>query len=302
MQKALVEMNLQLHNVISDITGVTGMRILRDLVAGVTDPAALAAHRDYRCRASEEEIAASLTGNYRAEHLFGLRQHLELFDTLQRQIRDCDGEVETLLRRLARKQDKSKGSLPRARCKFKFCDNEPRFDIRDPLFRLSGVDLTQIDGIAPYTALRLVAEIGTDMSRWPTYKHFTSWLTLAPKNKVSGGRLISSRTQPSANKAAYLLRMSAMVLGRTSTALGAYYRRIAYRVGKPKAITATARKLAILVYHTLKGELDYADPGASAYDEQHRERTLRNVRSRAKRLGFGLIDLETGELLQGAVT
>jgi transposase len=302
MQKALVEMNLLLHNVISDITGATGMRILRDIVAGVTDPAALAAHRDYRCRASEEEIAASLTGNYRAEHLFALRQNLELFDTIQRQIQDCDGEVETLLQRLARKQKKPKRALPQPRCKFKFCDNEPRFEIRDPLFRLSGVDLTQIDGIAPYTALRLVAEIGTDMSRWPTYRHFTSWLTLAPKNKVSGARLISSRTQPSANRAAYLLRMSAMVLGRTSTALGAYYRRIAYRVGKPKAITATARKLAILVYRTLKGELDYADPGEAAYEQRHRERALRNVRKRAKTLGFGLVSLETGELLHGSVS
>lgn len=302
MQKALVEMNLQLHNVISDITGVTGMRILRDIVAGVTDPTVLAAHRDYRCRASEEEIAASLTGNYRAEHLFALRQNLELFDTIQRQIQDCDGEVETLLKRLARKQNKPKHALPQPRCKFKSCDNEPRFEIRDPLFRLSGVDLTQIDGIAPYTALRLVAEIGTDMSRWPTYKHFTSWLTLAPKNKVSGARLISSRTQPSANRAAYLLRMSAMVLGRTSTALGAYYRRIAYRVGKPKAITATARKLAILVYRALKGELDYADPGEHAYEAEHRERVLRNVRRRAQRLGFGLVNLETGEVLHAAVS
>jgi len=302
MQKALVEMNLQLHNVISDITGMTGMRILRDIVAGVTEPAALAAHRDYRCRASEEKIAASLTGNYRAEHLFALRQNLELFDTIQRQIQDCDGEIESLLQRLAPKQRKSAPALPPPRYKFRHCDNEPRFDVRDPLFRLSGVDLTQIDGIGPFTALQLIAEIGTDMTRWPTYKHFTSWLTLAPKNRISGARLISSRTQPSANKAAGLLRMSAMVLGRTSTALGAYYRRIAYRIGKPKAITATARKLAILVYRVLKGEIDYADPGASAYDEQHRERTLRNVRSRAKRLGFGLVDLETGELVQGAVT
>ena len=302
MQKALVAMNLQLHIVISDITGATGMRILRDIVAGVTDPVALAAHRDYRCRASEEEIAASLTGNYRAEHLFALRQNLELFDTIQRQIQDCDAEVEIVLQQLARKQKKSKRALPQPRCKFKFCDNEPRFEIRDPLFRLSGVDLTQIDGIAPYTALRLVAEIGIDMSRWPTYKHFTSWLTLAPKNKISGARLISSRTQPSANRAAYLLRMSAMVLGRTSTALGAYYRRIAYRVGKPKAITATARKLAILVYRALKGELDYADPGELAYDAQHRDRTLRNVRKRAQQLGFGLVNLETGELLPGTVS
>jgi transposase len=302
MQKVLVQMNLLLHNVISDITGVTGMRILRDIVAGVTDPMALASHRDHRCRASVEQVAASLTGNYRAEHLFVLRQNLELFDTFQRQIQTCDGEIESLLRTLAAKQRRPKAPVPSPRRKPKFCDNEPRFEIRDPLYRLAGADLTQIDSIGPYTALKLIAEIGTDMSRWPTEKHFTSWLTLAPKNKITGGRLISSRTQPSANRAATVLRMCAMVVGRTSTALGAYYRRIAYRIGKPKAITATARKLAILVYRVLKGEIDYADPGASAYDEQHRERTLRNVRTRAKRLGFGLVDLETGELLQETVT
>jgi transposase len=302
MQKVLVQMNLQLHNVISDITGVTGMRILRDIVAGVTDPMALAAHRDYRCRASVEEIAASLTGNYRAEHLFVLRQNLELFDTFQRQIQTCDGEIESLLRTLAAKQRRPKAPVPSPRCKPRSCDNEPRFEIRDPLYRVAGADLTQIHSIGPYTALKLIAEIGTDMSRWPTPGHFTSWLTLAPKNKISGSRLISSRTQPSANRAATVLRMCAMVVGRTSTALGAYYRRIAYRIGKPKAITATARKLAILVYRTLKGDLDYNDPGAQAYEEQHRARTLRNLRNRARQLGFGLVNVETGELLHGPVS
>jgi transposase len=302
MQKILVQMNLQLHNVISDITGVTGMRILRDIVAGVSDPMALATHRDYRCRASQEEIAASLTGNYRAEYLFMLRQELELFDTFQRQIQTCDGEVESLLHTLAAKRRKPKAPCPARRCKPRFCDNEPRFEIRDPLYRLAGVDLTQIDSIGPHTALKLVAEIGTDMSRWPTAGHFTSWLTLSSKNKISGSRLISSRTQPSANRAAAVLRMCAMVLGRTSTALGAYYRRIAYRIGKPKAITATARKLAILVYLTLKGDLDYSDPGAQAYEEQHKARTLRNLRNRARQLGFELVNVETGELLQGSVS
>jgi transposase len=302
MQKVLVQMNLLLHNVISDITGVTGMRILRDIVAGVTDPIALAAHRDHRCRASVEQIAASLTGNYRAEHLFVLRQNLELFDTFQRQIQTCDGEIEPLLRTLAAKRRRPKAPVPCPRCKPKFCDNEPRFDIRDPLYRLAGADLTQIDSIGPYTALKLIAEIGTDMTRWPTEKHFTSWLALAPKNKITGGRLISSRTQPSANRAATALRMCAMVVGRTSTALGAYYRRIAYRIGKPKAITATARKLAILVYRVLKGDLDYNDPGAQAYEEHHQARTLRNLRNRARQLGFGLVNVETGELLHGPVT
>lgn len=280
MQKILVQMNLQLHNVISDITGVTGMRILRDIIAGVTDPMALATHRDYRCRASEEEIAASLTGNYRTEHLFMLRQHLELFDTFQRQIQTCDAEIESRLHELAAKLSKPKTPLPSPRRKGRLCDNEPRFEIRDPLYRLTGADLTQIDAIGPYTALKLIAEIGTDMTRWPTHKHFTSWLTLAPKNKTSGTRLISSRTQPSANRAATILRMCAMVVGRTATALGAYYRRIAYRIGKPKAITATARKLAILVYSVLKRDLDYNDPGAQAYEEHHRARTLCNLRKR----------------------
>ena len=302
MQKVLVQMNLLLHNVISDITGVTGMRILRDIVAGVTDPMVLASHRDYRCRASVQEIAASLTGNYRAEHLFVLRQNLELFDTFQRQIQTCDGEIESLLRTLAAKQRRPKAPVPSPRCKPRFCDNEPRFEIRDPLYRLAGADLTQIDSIGPYTALKLIAEVGTDMSRWPTYKHFTSWLTLAPKNKITGGRLISSKTQPSANRAATVLRICAMVVGRTSTALGAYYRRIAYRIGKPKAITATARKLAILVYRVLKGDLNYNDPGAQAYEDHHRTRTLRNLRNRASQLGFGLVNVETGELLHGSVS
>lgn len=302
MQKALVQMNLQLHNVISDITGVTGMRILRDIVAGITDPKILAAHRDHRCRASEEEIIASLTGHYRAEHLFALRQNLELYDAFQRQIRDCDGAIDALLPTRAAQQDDPPRSLPPARSKKKPRDNEPRFEIRTHLHRLTGADLTQIDTIGPYTALQLVAEIGTDMSRWRTEKHFTSWLTLAPRNKVSGGRLLSSKTQPSANRAAAILRLCAMVAGRTTTALGAYYRRIAYRIGKPKAITATARKIAILVYRLLRGDLDYRDPGADAYEASHRTRTLRHLRKRAGQLGFGLIKIETGELLEGAVS
>jgi hypothetical protein len=140
------------------------------------------------------------------------------------------------------------------------------------------------------------------MTRWPSEKHFTSWLTLAPKNKITGGRLISSKTQPSANRAAAMLRMCSMSVGKTSTALGAYYRRLGYRVGKAKAITATARKLAILVYRVLRGDIDYSDPGADAYEVQHRARTLRNLRNRAQRLGLGLIDLETGELMEPGVS
>ena len=192
--------------------------------------------------------------------------------------------------------------MPAPRTRKKPRNNEPRFEIRRSLHHLTGVDLTQIDAIGPYSALRLLAEIGTDMSRWPTDKHFTSWLTLAPRNKISGGCLLSSRTQPSANRAAIILRMAAMNLGRTDTALGAFYRRLAYRVGKAKAITATARKLAILVYRTLKDGLVYEDSGAAAYDAQHRLRVLRRLRQRAATLGFALLNRETGELLEDAVS
>jgi transposase len=302
MQKALVQMNLQLPIVISDITGVTGLRILRDIIGGQTDPHALAQHRDHRCQASEAEITAALTGHYRPEHVFVLRQNLALFDAYQGQLAACDAAIEAHVLTLAAQTPAPSGPLPAPRTRKKPRDNEPRFEIRTPLHQLTGVDLTQIDAIGPYSALRLLAEIGTDMSRWPTEKHFTSWLTLAPHNKISGGRLLSSKTQPSANRAAAILRMAAMNLGRTDTALGAFYRRLAYRVGKAKAITATARKLAILVYRTLKDGLVYQDPGAAAYDAQHRVRILHRLRQRAANLGFSLLNRATGELLEGAVS
>ena len=302
MQKALVQMNIQLPLVVSDITGVTGLRILRDIVAGQRDPQQLAQHRDYRCRASAAEIVAALTGHYRAEHLFALQQNLELFDTYQQQLTACDAAVEGHLAQLAVLAPPATSPLPPARRRAKPRENEPRFDLRTPLHQLTGVDLSQIDGIGPYNALRLIAEIGIDMTRWPTEQHFTSWLTVAPHNRVSGGRLLSSRTPPSANRAAVILRLAAMNLSRTQTALGAFYRRLAFRVGKAKAITATARKLAILVYRTLKHGLRYADPGAAAYDAQQRTRLLRRLRQRAKTLGLGLIDLSTGEVVDGTVS
>ena len=303
MQKALVQMNVQLPLVVSDITGVTGLRILRDIVAGRRDPAQLAEHRDHRCRASKTEIIAALTGNYRPEHTFVLQQNLELFDACQTQLAACDATIEAHLHTLTAPLAAPTTPLPTARVTKKPRDNEPRFEIRTPLHQLTGgVDLTQIDGLTSYTALKLLSEIGTDMSRWPSEKHFTSWLTLAPNNKISGGRLLSSRTQPSANRAAAILRMTVMSLGRTQTALGAFYRRVAARIGKPQAITATARKLAILIYRALKGELVYRDPGADAYDAQQRTRVLRRLRQRAATLGFELVNRETGELLERVVS
>jgi transposase len=302
MQKALLEMNLQLGVVLSDLSGATGLRIIRDIVAGQTDPRVLAQHRDYRCRASEAEIIAALTGHYRAEHQFVLQQNLELYDAYQRQLAACDAAMEAHLHQLVVAAERPDRPLPKPRTRRDPRANEPRFEIRKPLHQLTGVDLTQIDAIGPYNALRLVSEIGTDMSRWPTEKHFTAWLTLAPRNKISGGRLLSSRTQPSTNRAAATFRLAAMSLGRTATALGAFYRRLAYRIGKAKAITATARKLAILVYRSLRDGLVYEDPGAAAYDAQHRARVLRHLRHRAAQLGFALVDVQSSEVTQGAVS
>lgn len=302
MQKALVHMNVQLAVVVSDITGQTGLRIVRDIVAGQRDPAHLAQHRDSRCHASLAEITAALTGNYRPEHVFVLQQNLALFDACRTQLAACDDAIEAHVQRLTAASPPPSGALPAARVTRKQ-HHEPACELRAPLHQLTGgVDLTQIDGIAPYTALKLIAEIGTDMTRWPTEKHFTSWLTLAPHNKVSGGRLLSARTQPSANRAAAILRMTAMSLGRTQTALGAFYRRLAARIGKPQAITATARKLAILIYRALKGELVYRDPGADQYDAQQRTRLLRRLRQRAETLGYLLLDRTTGEVLESAVS
>jgi transposase len=301
MQKALVQMNVLLPMVVSDITGVTGLRILRAIVAGERDPQRLAKHRDHRCRASHADIVAALTGHYRLEHLFVLQQNLELFDACQQQLARCDTTIQAHVATLTAQVTPPATPAPAPRVTTKPRDNEPTFEIRLPLHHLTeGVDLTQIDGIAPYTAVKLISEIGTDMTRWPTEKHFTSWLTLAPHNKISGGRLLSARTQPSANRAAAMLRLSVMGLSRTQTALGAFYRRLAARIGKPQAVTATARKLAILVYRALKGDLTYRDPGADAYDQQQRARILRSLRKRAATLGFELVNRETGEVLSRA--
>ena len=223
MQKALVLMNLQLHHVLTDVTGVTGVAILRDIVAGETDSAVLARHRDPRCKATEAEIAAALTGHYRAEHLFVLRQALEGYDFYQTQIGRCDDEIQGQIRALEATCQTPDEPPDPPRPARRRSANEPRFEIRAPLYTLcAGVDLTAIPGLGPYGALKLVSEIGVDMRRWATEKHFTSWLTVAPRNQISGGKRLSSRTQPSANRAAKTLRLAAMSLGRNDHALGAF--------------------------------------------------------------------------------
>src|SRR5436853_1863951 len=239
MQKALMQMNLQLHHVVSDITGVTGMKIIRAMVAGERSADQLATFRDSRCAASEETIREALTGNYRPEHVFALRQALELYDFHQVKIAECDTEIAAVLHTLNEERATPEQPLPAVRhAKGR---HEPAFEARPALYTLLGADLTQIHGFGAYTVLRLVAECGDDMRKWPTAKHFTSWLCLAPGNKISGGRLLSSKTRRSSNRAAALLRIVAVNVGKTQTALGAFYRRLAARTGKAKAVTATAR-------------------------------------------------------------
>jgi transposase len=286
MQKALMQMNVQLHHVVSDITGVTGMRIVRDIVAGVHDPAVLAQHRDVRCKASPETIRQALAGHYQPEHIFALQQALELYDTYKSLVERCDGRIEQALGEL-RREEKPSDPLPRARHRTQ-PPNAPNFDVRTALHAVLGIDLTQVHGLGPYVALKLIGECGTDMSRWPTAKHFTSWLCLAPGNKISGGKVLSSRTRRSSNRAAVLLRLSAVTVGKTQTALGAFYRRLSARVGKAKAVTATARKIAVLFYNALRYGMQYVDPGASYYEERYRQRVLANLRRRAESLGYVL--------------
>jgi transposase len=287
MQKALMQMNVQLHHVVAAITGVTGMTILRAMVAGNHDPAALAAVRDRRCKASLATITAALTGNYREEHLFALRQALELYDFHRTQIAACDAQIEATLTEL--NLDRQAPAQPLPTVRHQGGPNEPRFDVRAALYTLLGADLSQVHGFGPYTVLRLVAECGDDMTKWPTAKHFTSWLCLAPGNKISGGRVLSSKTRRSANRASALLRIAAVNVGRTHTALGAFYRRLASRIGKAKAVTATARKLAVLFYNSLRFGLRYVDLGQASYEARYQARVLANLTRRAKQLGYALV-------------
>jgi transposase len=290
MQKALTQMNLQLHHVVADITGASGLRIIRAIVGGERDPAVLAALRDHRCKASVETIRQALVGNYREEHVFALTQALELYDLYQAKVAACDARVEAVLERLRAAVPPPAEPLPPARARTRQA-NAPSFDVRAALHALLGVDLTRIHGLGPYLALKLVGECGTDLSAWPSAKHFTSWLCLSPSNKISGGKVLSSRTRRSGSRAASLLRLAARTVGRTPTALGAFYRRLSARIGKAKAITATARKIAVLFYNTLRHGMHYADPGASYYEERYRQRVLASLKRRARALGYALQEL-----------
>lgn len=291
MQKALSEMNVHVHHVVSDLGGVTGMKIVRAIVGGERDPHRLAQLRHPTCKRDAAAFAAALQGHWRADHVFALRQAVELYDIYQQKLAACDGAIQ---QQLAAQPDRSQGQPvpPRARPKSRRSRNEPAFEVRDHLFRLTGVDLTRIDGIDAVTAMAVISETGVDMRAWPSGKHFTSWLRLSPNHRISGGKVLARRTRPGANRAATALRIAAQALHHSHSALGAFYRRKQARLGAPKAITATARKLARIIYSMLRYGTDYVDRGAASYEEQYRQRTLRSLVQRAKDLGYQLVDIE----------
>jgi len=298
MQKALSQMNVNLHIAISDITGVTGMRILQDILHGERDPWKLAAHRDGRIKCSEETLVKALTGDYRPEHLFALKQAFDTWRFYQQQIAECDEQLAAHMATFNSKLPADPPALSLStKHKTKPRRNEPKFALREELHRILGVDLTRIDSVYVTTVQTVIAEIGTDMNRFPSEKHLGSWLGLAPHPQITGGKVVSSRTRHVANAAADALRMAAQALGRRNTALGAFYRRLRARLGPAKANTATAYKLARLIYCGIKYGQIYIDQGAQYYNERYRQHILASLVRRAKEIGCSLVENQTGTVL-----
>jgi transposase len=287
IEKALAQMNVKLTAVVSDITGLTGMSIIRAMVRGERDPQALAKLRDHRCKESTETIARALQGTWQPEHLFALQQSLALYDYYHQQIRDCDQVIAVHLQGMALPGVPPLEAKRRVRRRK---DNEVTFDARQRLHHMAGVDLTAIEGIEESTALVVLSEIGTDMSRWPSEKHFGSWLGLAPNPKKSGGHIKSSATRPGVHRAAQALRLAAKNLQRSQSALGGFFRRIAARRGLAKAITATAYKLARIIYALLKYGTAYVAQGLEAYERAYQERVVRQLKRKARELGLVLVE------------
>jgi transposase len=295
MQKALDQMNLQLHHVISDITGMTGIAILEAILAGERNPHTLAALRDRRIKASADTIAKSLVGDYRREHLFTLRQSLAAFRHYQELIAACDREIAQSLEEFESKLDppvdsppaspspSNDGSKPKA--------SEPSFDLQTHLHRIFGVDLTQVPGINVLTAQTLLAEIGPDFSRFPSGPEFASWLGLCSDNRISGGKVLSVKTRKVKNRAATALRMAALSVHRSQSFLGHFYRRMRAKLGAPKAITATAHKLARILYHMVTTGHAYDETICAQNEVQNRQRMEARLRKQARDLGLQLVAL-----------
>lgn len=290
MQKSMTLMNIKLDRVVTDVAGDTSMRIIRDIVAGQRDPVSLARHRDPRCKASEAEIADSLRGEYRVDLLFTLRHSLELYDVHQQRLVECDVEIQKLVDAIAVSMPAVEP--PRAATKVRRDRRrDSKLNVHASLHRIAGgVDLYQVAGIAELTAVQLIAEIGTDMTAWPTAKHFASWTTLAPGCRITGGKRYRHKRPHSAHRVAQILRMAAVSAGRTQSAIGAFYRRLSGRIGKAKAVVATAAKLARIIYALLKNGTRFEEAGADAYEQRYHDRVLRNLKRKAHALGFDLVE------------
>ena len=290
MQKALTQMNIKLHQVISDLSGQTGLRIVRAIVAGERDRLKLAALKDRRIKSDVSLIAKALDGDYRAEHLFALKQALELYDYYQQKIAECDAEILKEMQTLA-----SKGSAaPLPKPKPRSQHNPLGFAAQAELYRIMGVDLTRIDGVNENTAQLILSELGLDIChKWPTEAQFTSWLGLCPNHEISGGKLLKRGTRKVVNRVANALRMCAQSLLKSKSALGAYARRMRARKDTPVAITATAHKLARLIYRTLKYGQDYVDVGSDSYEAKYKAAIVKSLQRRANALGYQLVSGQT---------
>jgi transposase len=292
IQKALTQMNLQLANVLSDLSGVTGQAIIKAILAGERDPHKLAAFRNWRVKATQEQIARSLEGNWQEDLLFVLKQEQDGYEFCQQQMAECDRRLKQYLQQ---REDRSQGaSLPEEKRKERLKKkkgNAPQFDLRTELFRMTGTDLTQIDGIDVMTATTILSEAGWDMSKWQTEHHFVSWLRLCPDNKVSGDKIIGKGRLPTNNRITNALKMAASSLRTSNTYVGAQFRRLRTKLGAPVAIKAMAAKLARLVYRMLRYGMQYVDQGAKFYEAQHRNLQIAHLKWKAAKLGFRVTQL-----------
>ena len=294
IQKVLTQMNIQLANVLSDVSGVTGQAILKAILAGERDPHKLAALRDPRVKASEEQIARYLEGNWQEDLLFVLKQEQEAYEFCQQQMAECDRQLQQYLQQ---REDRSRGaSLPQEMRKGRLVrkkGNKPMFALRPELFRITGTDLTQVDGIDVTTAATILSEAGWDMSKWEDEDHFVSWLRLCPDNRISGNKVLGKGRLPTNNRASIALRMAASTLRVSNTYLGAQFRRFRTKLGAPVAIKAMAAKLARLVYRMLRYGMKYVDQGAKIYEAQHRQRQIGQLKWNAAKLGFRVVEAAT---------
>jgi transposase len=301
IQKALNEMNLHLHHVLTDISGQSGLAILDAILAGERNPKKLASLVDRRVKKSQAQIEAALRGDYRAELLFVVSQTLHDYRQMQQQIAQCDLNIEKQLATIAactepkhspkQTPPPQQGAVVKARTRKRRPNDALELSLAGHLKRILGVDLTTIPGLNVLAVLSLISEIGTDMAKWRSEKAFVSWMGLSPNNKVSGERVLSSRTRKVNNRAATTLRLAAMLVGRTDTPLGSFYRRKRAHLGAPKAITATARKLGCLIYRLIKDGQTYQEPDLHTYELKYKNQILRSLRRRANGFGFDLVEL-----------